>query len=481
LTLTQTPQPTFTPSVTATQTSTATLTQTNTPEPTFTSTVTATQTSTATLTQINTSEPTFTPTETATQTSTATVTQTDTPVPSFTPTATATQTFTPVPPAPIAPVLAAPINAFVTNDTTPDFSWSAVTNGNTYQLEISKDINFTNKLQTFAGAPGVISYTATALPAGTYYWHVRALNVNSLAGPWSEVRSFSIDLTPPAAPVLSKPANAASVIGTPAFAWLASTTAVKYQFQYDNNANFSSPTYTSAELTTLTITPPTIAPGAYSWHVRAKDPAGNWSAWSAARTVTIQPAVPLAPALTAPVNALATNDTTPTFTWSSVAYGNTYQLEISNTTTFAVKVRSFTGAAGILTYISTVLPAGTYYWHARAVNVKSAAGPWSAARSFTIDLTPPAAPVLSKPADHAQITGTPTFAWLASATATKYQFQYDDSANFTSPNYTSAELTGLTLTPPAMPAGTYSWRVRAKDAAGNWSAWSTVRTIIIKP
>jgi predicted phage tail protein len=280
---------------------------------------------------------------------------------------------------------------------------------------------------------------------------------------------------------LSKPAHAAVVIGTPAFTWLASTTAVKYQFQYDNNANFASPTYTSAELAVLSFTPPTITPGTYSWRVRAKDAASNWSAWSTAWTISIQPTVPLAPALTAPANAFLTNDTTPTFTWGAVTYGNTYQLEISTTTTFAVILRSFTGAAGILTYTSTALPAGTYYWHVRAVNVKNAAGPWSAVRSFAIDLTPPAAPVLSKPAAGAQVTGTPAFAWLASPSATKYQFQYDDNASFNSPNYTSAELATLTLIPPVMPARIYSWRVRAKDAAGNWSAWSAVRVVIIKP
>jgi hypothetical protein len=380
---------------------------------------------------------------------------------------------------PLAPILGIPVNSLATNDTTPTFTWGDVANGNIYQLEISNTTNFAKKVQTFAGAPGVLTYTATALPSGIYYWHARALNINSLAGAWSEVRSFSIDLTPPAAPVLSAPANAASVIGTPAFTWLASTTAVKYQFQYDNNANFASPTYTSVELTTLTITPPTIAPGTYSWHARAKDAAGNWSAWSVARTISIQPAVPLAPALTAPVNALATNDTTPTFTWGAVAYGNTYQLEISNIASFAVKLRSFTGAAGILTYTSTALPAGTYYWHARALNVKSTAGPWSAARTFSIDLTPPAAPVLSTPANAASVIGTPAFTWLASATAAKYQFQYDDNANFSSPTYTSVELAGLNFTPPSMAAGIHVWRVRARDAAGNWSAWSAVRTILV--
>jgi predicted extracellular nuclease len=460
------PTPTATVTPTATGSSTPTQTETSVP-PTFTPTMTATQTETPV-------PPTFTPTMTATQT--------ETPVPpTFTPTATATQTLTPVPPTPLAPVLAVPVNALVTNDTTPGFSWNAVSNGNTYQLEISKTATFAIKLQIFNGSAGVRTYTATTLPTGIYYWHVRALNTNNAAGPWSEVRSFTVDITPPAAPVLSKPANAAVVMGTPAFVWVASTGAAKYQFQYDNNANFGSPTYTSAELVALSFTPPTIAPGVYSWHARAKDAAGNWSAWSAARTVTIQLAVPLAPALTAPVNTLVTNDATPTFSWGAVAYGYIYRLEISKTATFAVKLRSFTGAAGILTYTTTALPAGVYYWHVRAVNVKNAAGPWSTARSFTIDLTPPAAPILSKPASGAQVTGTPAFTWLTATTAVSYQFQYDDSASFASPNYTSAELSTLTLTPPAMPTGTYSWRVRAKDAAGNWSAWSVIRVITIKP
>ena len=382
---------------------------------------------------------------------------------------------------PLAPTLVSPADALITNLTTPGFSWNPVALGNTYQLEISQDSSFASKAQSFTGTPGTLSYTATALPAGSYFWHVRAVNASGAASPWSITRSLTIDLTPPAAPLLSKPARAAVVIGTPSFTWLASNAAVIYQFQYDNNANFSSPTYTSVELAALGFTPPTIAPGTYSWHVRAKDAAGNWSAWSTARTITIRPAVPLAPVLAAPANAFITNDTTPTFTWNAVAYGNSYRLEISKIASFTIRLRSFTGPAGIRTYTTSALPAGVYYWRVRAVNVKNAAGPWSAARTFSIDITPPAAPVLSQPANGAQLTGTPTFVWLASDTAVAYQFQYDDDTSFASPNYTSAELTTLNHTPPAMLVGIYAWRVRAKDAAGNWSNWSAIRVVTINP
>jgi hypothetical protein len=391
----------------------------------------------------------------------------------------ASRTVTILPLVPAAPVLTLPANAFLTNDPTPDFSWGSAVSGNTYQLEVSNTTMFVTKQQTFTGAVGVLNYTATNIPDGLWYWHVRAVNINGVAGPWSVYRSITVDTTVPVAPTLSSPANAASVIGTPAFSWAATATAAKYQFEYDNDSDFSSPTYTSAELTTTSHTPPVITLGTYSWHVRAEDAAGNWSAWSASRTVTILPLTPVAPVLVTPVNAFVTNNPTPDFAWNSVPSGDTYQLEISNATTFATKQQTFSGASGVLAYTATTIPDGLWYWHVRALNVNGVAGPWSAYRSFTIDTLAPAAPTLSSPANAASVVGTIAFSWTSTATASRYQFEYDNDADFSSPIYTSIELTTTSHTPPAMALGTYSWHVRAKDAAGNWGAWSAPRTLTI--
>jgi hypothetical protein len=392
-----------------------------------------------------------------------------------------TRTVTILPAVPVAPTLATPAASAVTSDSTPDFSWSSVVSGNTYQLEISNASTFATKQQIFAGGVGVLTYTATNIPDGVWYWHVRALNVNGVAGAWSAYRSFTVDTTGPIAPTLSAPANAASVIGTPAFSWAAAATATKYQFEYDNDADFSSPIYTSIDLTTTSHTPPAIALGAYSWHVRGKDAAGNWGAWSIARTVTILPLVPVAPVLVNPAASAVTNDSTPDFAWNSVTSGNTYQLEISNASTFATKQQIFAGGVGVLTYTATNIPDGVWYWHVRALNVNGVAGAWSAYRSFTVDTTGPVAPTLTAPANAASVNGTPAFSWAAAATATKYQFEYDNDADFSSPIYTSADLTTTSHTPPAMAIGTYSWHVRGKDAAGNWGAWSTTRIVSIIP
>ena len=83
-----------------------------------------------------------------------------------------------------------PINALVTKDDTPDFSWGSVVYGNQYEIQISVSSTFVSVLQSSTRDPGVITYPADALPEGKYYWRVRAINTSSARGPWSTVRSF---------------------------------------------------------------------------------------------------------------------------------------------------------------------------------------------------------------------------------------------------------------------------------------------------
>jgi serine protease len=377
-----------------------------------------------------------------------------------------------------APTLTLPANGLITSDTTPDFSWSAVTAANTYEIQISTNNTFTAVVQTSTGAAR--TYTPVALPHGVYYWHVRGRNIYDMPGVWSVYRVFTIDIVGPNAPVLLLPANNADVIGNPTFKWAASTTAIRYQLQYDDDSLFGSPNYTSIELSTVSHVPPPMPVGVFYWHVRAKDAFGNWGNYSSGFMVNVQPDNPPAPVLTAPANALLTNDPTPTFTWNAVISGNTYDIEIASDAGFTAINDSDTGLS-TTTYTSASLSDGIHYWRVRARNTLGTIGLWSAARSFTVDTLAPAAPALSLPTDLSTVVGTPTFKWLASATAVKYRFQYDDSSGFGSPNYTSGELTTASHLPPIITPGTYYWHVQARDLAGNWSPYSAYFTITINP
>jgi hypothetical protein len=127
--------------------------------------------------------------------------------------------------------------------------------------------------------------------------------------------------------------------------------------------------------------------------------------------------------------------------------------------------------------------------HEITVTARDAAGNVSApsaALSVTVDVTPPPVCRILLPMQGC-CTGRglnslkPTFTWSTSAGAASYDMQADTAAGFASPALTQAGIAGTSFTPasnmdasPVQPVGTrYYLRVRAVDAAGNASAWST--------
>ena len=190
------------------------------------------------------------------------------------------------------------------------------------------------------------------------------------------------------------------------------------------------------------------------------------------------PAIPPKVTLRSPRSNTITNNTTPTFWWTNVTGGQSYEVVFATDSAFTSNVDSQVVNGSPYTVI-TPFGDGKYFWHVRAYNVSDQPGPWSSPRTFTIDTTGPSAPVLSLPANNASSNRTPTFKWFSVPTAIAYEFQYDTDSGFISPTPYTVTIRGTFRRPPAMPIGIYYWHVRAKDAAGNWGAWSTPRTITI--
>jgi secreted trypsin-like serine protease len=183
-----------------------------------------------------------------------------------------------------------------------------------------------------------------------------------------------------------------------------------------------------------------------------------------------------APVLRSPRTNLTSNNTLPTFWWTAVKGGASYEIEFATDNAFTTGLVGDT--IGVTSYTaSTPFTDGLYYWHVRAFTATSQAGTWSAARTFIVDTSGPAAPTLTSPADSV-VTSTTTFRWNAVATAVSYELEYDDDPGFGSSRRISNIRTN-SRRPPAMSAGTYYWRVRAKDAIGNWGTWSSPFTVII--
>jgi hypothetical protein len=322
-------------------------------------------------------------------------------------------------------------------------------------------------------------YSADLLE-GKYYWRVRARNSDNVAGPWSSVWNFTVDTQKPPVPMLKSPADNAPSKGTPTFSWIASTGAKWYKLGYTAGDCASLDKDTFPALTTTSYKPLTQEVGDLHWCVMAGDLAGNWSAWSGARTVHINPLVPAAPALIQPATAGFTNNTMPLLKWKSVAYGDKYQVQVSMASTFLSTVEDYSGPVQEFnTYTNPLVGGVKYFWRVRAYNSINNPGPWSPVWNFTVDTLPPAAPGMLTPGDGSIVNTTVPKLTLSPVVGAKYyQFQVDPAGSFASPPV-DVTLTTTSYTIPAAKSldfGTNYWRVQAIDAAGNTSGWTAPRT-----
>jgi hypothetical protein len=105
----------------------------------------------------------------------------------------------------------------------------------------------------------------------------------------------------------------------------------------------------------------------------------------------------------------------------------------------------------------------------------------------TADNLPPPSPTLISPENSATLTSFPiTFKWSAvsddntgGSNPCSYEIQIDDDSEFSSPNIQEIGLYSSQYSLSSIANGTYWWRVRAKDSAGNSSNWSEKRSITV--
>jgi hypothetical protein len=217
--------------------------------------------------------------------------------------------------------------------------------------------------------------------------------------------------------------------------------------------------------------------------VRSRDAAGNEGPWSLLRSATIIAPFPSNPMLSAPATGTLTNSNTPMFSWTVAQNADAYEIQLASNSAFTIGTQSFMLSSGTLVYSPGALVDGTYYWRVRGynLNIPAEAGSWSAYRYLVIDTTPSAIPVQSMPSHGASAVGMPTFSWLRASGASQYRLQIDE-ADFSSPIYDGAWTTALSLRPSGLTdLGAMNWRVKSRDAAGNESDWSTVRSLTVNP
>ncbi len=266
---------------------------------------------------------------------------------------------------------------------------------------------------------------------------------------------------PPAVPKLTSPPSTAPSASY-LVQWTSQATATSYELQQSYNSGAWTNVYSGAGLSLSLSSKPA---GRYGYRVRACSSQGC-SAWSDTRRVTVPPAPTTAPTLSAPTTGA---NGSYTVSWTGISDTTSYQLEESFNS--GAWTSAYTGSLRTVAYASKT--AGTYTYRVKACNGVGC-GPLSATRAVTVVYAPSTAPTITTPAQ--STTGSYTVSWTSITGAASYRLEERfNSGSWTQIQDSSATSRAMT----AKPAGVYSYRAYACNAAGCSAVSATKSTEVV--
>jgi len=369
--------------------------------------------------------------------------------------------------APAAPVVLAPADGSVTSDNTPTYSGTAEA-GSTVNIFVDGASVGT----TTANAAGAWSFTpTTALADGQHTVRATATDAAGNTSANSNTNTFTVDTTPPAAPVVLTPADGAVITdNTPAYSGTAEA-GVTVTIIVDG----ASVGTTTADATgAWSFTPTTaLADGQHTVRATATDTVGNTSPSSNTNTFMVDTAAPAAPVVLTPADGVTINDNTPTYSGTAEP-GSTVAVivdgtQVGTTTATAAGTWSFTPTTGLLN--------GTHTVRATATDAVGNTSPSSNTNTFIVDATPPPAPVVLTPANGATINdNTPTYSGTAEPGSTVTVIVDGASVG----TITADAAGNWSFTPgTALADGAHAVKATAEDATGNVSQDSNTNTFTV--
>ncbi len=323
------------------------------------------------------------------------------------------------------------------NDTTPDFSFSSSETGSTFQCRVD------GGSWSSCTSPETIS---PALGEGSHTFDVRATDTAGNTDASPATSTWTIDTTAPNTTIDSSPASPSGNT-TPTFTFSSSETGSTFECRLDGG--------TWDPCTSPDTLSPALAEGGHTFDVRATDPAGNTDGSPASHTWIIDVGPPNTTIDASPGS--PSNDTTPTFTFSSSELGSTFECQLDG------------GGWSTCTSPLTVAPAlgeGTHTFDVRATDVADNTDASPASYTWTVDLTAPNTTIDSGPANPSN-DATPSFAFSATEPGSTFECRVDGGS-------WSACSSPDTLA--ALGAGSHTFDVRATDPAGNTDGTPASRT-----
>jgi len=189
------------------------------------------------------------------------------------------------------PTLISPAFAATEVSLTPELSWNAVPDADTYTVQVSNNAAFSNFVVNTTTTETNYLLTTNLNYNTTYYWRVKAANDEGNFSLFSPARYFTTFVPPPLGQVvLVEPANGmtdAEVEDLP-FVWNSVADATYYTFQITDDETFTNILFSQDfEVTSLLVTGFDYLT-TYYWRVMAKNDLGNSGPWSEIWSFTTQ-------------------------------------------------------------------------------------------------------------------------------------------------------------------------------------------------
>ena len=331
-----------------------------------------------------------------------------------------------------------------TNSTSASFSFTSSEAGSTFQCSLDG--------AAYSACTSPRAYSSLAESSHTF--GVRAIDPAGNVDPTPATHSWAIDTTPPNTTIDTAPANPTNSTAA-SFSFSASEPGSTFECQLDGGGYSACTTPKSYS---------GLAEGSHTFQVRAVDQAGNADASPATHTWTIDTTAPNTTIGSGPAD--PTNSTSATFSFTSSETGSTFECRLGAGT--------FAACSSPATY--TLLSEGAHVFEVRAIDAAGNTDPTPASRSWTVDTIAPAAPVIENPAEGSTSnTGGFTLSGTAEAGANVEIFEGLASRGTTTASAGGSWSKALT----GVADGSHSYTARATDPAGNVSAASNSRTIVV--
>ena len=378
------------------------------------------------------------------------------------------------------PILLHPINGESDQPINTTLKWSSSTNASSYELQVSKEIEFEVKAQR-EDIQDTLYATDILESNGSYYWRVRAVNSDAKSS-WSGIGSFYTVYDEPGVSELLFPENTATEVDTNlVFEWGLAENSINYDLQISVDAQFNDIIFDTIGIEQRSVqVPETLDQSTnYYWRVRGRNPSGV-GLWSESSTFETLPELPNIPILLSPEDSIKNLGVDISFNWVKIPASQKYRFQLSNNDLFEFSID--TTISDTVLFIPNLEYNTSYYWRVKGYNA-SGFGDWSQIYSFKTILQVPDEVIIIQPTMGDYILPSINeFIWTEASRAQEYNIQFSSDSLFAAiikdtTGIKESRVKNITLEQES----SFYWRVRGinEGGFGPWSVYSGFQTVYL--